>query len=1206
MKMTKLLFIAMVVLLGSPLTADVEPNNTCTEAEVIPDISTVVGTLYNGDVDYYTYTAAIKTEITFSYTSVDRTDLYVTKNGCAVDQVMNNGTGYDNYSTPIILEVGDSLGFMINNRLNGDNSYKIVINGTYSNMPVALISPATKNIKIGTQSVSMDVGVTECPNTEDVNVTVSYLDDFNATVTQGPFTFETGYCTKFAPITIDIPSWLVVGDTMDINVSAATTGDQLLAPTEGAVITVLSAVSDLSVTKTAPEYIEVGESIDYNITVINHGVDAATDVSMIDTLPELFIDQTVTITPANGWQCDRPAGTLFITCTPSGVIAPGEVASFIVSTPVVNDRFVLFNSVKVESSNDGDIQNNSDFAVTSVVDLSKPDDLCYTTPLETSNGNKCFETGDVPPMLYGPACTTAIKIGNTGSLSLLFDVQVTKQYDENRTSGSCSASEIDVTCVASSDSYGYTRDLMNPLKSFTMTDDGTSSADGSFDTIKLTGSYVKNGLTYAGEIPLCKGGSFSDATYALEGNMDVVDSFDYSTYDDDHSILQTKVVGEQVTVDIVNLNTVGEPLLYGDIPFAVILDLAEFNPTSGKWETDPLNPLTDINGRLVTAELIPPSKNEGVISATSTPFVIPRAMRNAKIVSRFNILSSSIDTQLIRCIERSATLGNLQDMAACFNDEDRLKEIFEQNAATCLNLWTASNAQPYGPCSSNAGNSSFPLLPPYDREPACLSCVIGPVVTAESKDVFAARPDRYDISSENASYPDLLRAGADYNLTLLAYDRNDQNTSRYDQAVANVDDNITKYNSNGSVDATLHGTGGLSGGGNFTDGVTISPAQFTYDDVGDITIDLVDKEWAFVDINNTFDPTPHDCVDDGAYVCGNINVRFIPDHFSVAVDLNNSGNGFTYLNSDGNMTPHMNVQIIAENAAGNPTRNFTDVPANRYENPVTVLLNVLDVPTMTEVKNDINASTLIGFTDGTRTLSWNESNATLAFWFNYARATNKPINPFMVLGSSVVVDVNSTYTTASTPAAPEGTANIDGTDTDDANLTFVYGRSHMARTRAMCDSADCTGNVTFFYEFYGDQDANQTIVNNILGSSPKRSVDSVNWYRNTVHNASSDGNVTAASTPSGSETAALTPFASNTNGEVAYDANTKGYPYKATLNITTDPWLIYDEFNAGATSVTGQLEYYGPGNWTGNGGAEESINNSSTDWNQNSNRRIRW
>ena len=1097
--------------------------------------------------------------------------------------------------------------------------YDLNVTLTEADIPVVSLEPTAKNVDPTTTSIDLFVSTIVCPFNEDINVT--YTNEQNPTFT-GTVTFDQLSCVRSQPVTLNVTPGLAVGTVYDVNLSCDNS-QECVEGSSRTTITVLDTVSDLSITKTAPAYVQVGSTFDFDITVVNNGNNDAFDVSVTDVVDAGF---TLNSISATGWSC-TPAANSNMLCTSNSNIAPGATSSIVLNVTAPATSGQIANTAYVASGNDSNTLNNESLVNVYIVDFNEANDICYFDSAGTkiaNNGADCLEFTDVNDTFsYGENCSASVSFGSLSNLTILYDVNITKLYSPSPTAGSCEGPNTDCIDIHSTTSsisgYGTGYELynyiVNPNRSVKIEDLNTHFASSPTTALDIAFyvSYVKDGFTYQGPIKSCGAGGFTGTVDSVLGQLDVVDtSFNENDYNNvTGPVLTTKVVGRPMTVDIVYLGDDGldVPENFTGVPFAAILELAE-NDGSGNYNIT--TPLFDnsVPPRLLTAELIPPNPS-GVMSATSAEFTIKEAHRDAKIVARYDYVSETLSNSLKECIKRSSTNGNLQDVASCLNSEDKLEDAYVATALACLNVWVASNGQPYGPCSSNAGNAGFPLLHPYNTEPACLSCLIGPSIVAESRDNFAVRPDHYETSSENDSYPDLLRAGQDYNLTILAYDENDLNTTGYDQSISAISSGVIQYDSTGNT-ASMAGTttGNLNGGGSFTDGATISPAQFTYDEVGDIAISIEDQNWSAVD----FDDTPTTCDPDGAYVCGNIMVRFIPDHFSVSVDLNNSSNGFTYLSNDANMTPHMNVLIIAENAAGNPTVNFTNVPADRYENPVTVLMTIPDHLPLSKTEHELATATLIDFIDGSRTLSWNESNASLAFWFNYVRATNQPVNPFIIPGSEVRVDVNSTYTTSSTPAAPEGTANIDGTDTDDANLTFVYGRTHMPRTRAMCNGSPCGGNVTFFYEFFGDKDANKTLIGNLLGTSPKRSLDSVNWYRNTLHNTATDGNVTYSTQniPGVLTQSVFLHSTQTTSSSYGYDGS-KGYPYKGTVTVPrsatagTRSWLVYDKYKPDpAPEIRGELEYYGPGSWSSDTGAAESVEDASGNKNRNTNRRIRW
>ncbi|WP_373033625.1 putative Ig domain-containing protein [Sulfurovum sp.] len=684
-------------------------------------------------------------------------------------------------------------------------------------------------------------------------------------------------------------------------------------------------------------------------------------------------------------------------------------------------------------------------------------------------------------------------------------------------------------------------------------------------------------------------------------------------------VIQTKVSGDNVLLTAVHLD--GESNATAYTPANSAQNFLVMPYISDGFCGSQSEPLLLPDGNV--ARFLIPSGQASTDLVVKMPDYANRVRRIVVTYLDFDVIAPSDgDT----CAISSSTNGNLPGLPQCVNSEQVYYNTFGlETYARCA----ANNGEP---CTSNNGGyscgpgdtSCTGYNPVYDNQFGCLMCTLN-IQPECSSDNFALRPAQFDINSSDASYPDLLRAGQDYGLTINAMDKNlTVPTIGYDQAGAAIKvDNLTKYYANNGgtevAGALMSGDGNFSNAFAFNNGVS-SAAMFSYSDVGDITIHMEDRDWAYVDIINPNDTTTHDCAVDGAYVCGDKNATFIPDHFDVAIDSlhdNNVSDKFTYLSNDLNMSAKLGVTITAKNAVGVTTRNFKQ-PAfgrNYYENNVTVGLRVFPVAGFTGFNvHDINTSVALGFDLGEKQIAWDEENRTKQLLINFPRTTNTPVNPFILYGNRVNVDVNSTYT----GIAPEGTANINGTkNAENDNATFVYGRVHAPRYRAMCGGgAPCPANVTFFYEFYADKDANATLITQLLGGSKNRSVDSVNWYRNSEHNTSTDGNVTwTTQNIPGNLTQGTFIFTTQTTSSTYnYDA-TKGFPYKATLTIPegtitpgsgTQSWLIYDKYTAGATQVQSPVEYYGPGTWTSTGdNTTHSTSNTGTA-KKNTNRRIRW
>jgi hypothetical protein len=753
-------------------------------------------------------------------------------------------------------------------------------------------------------------------------------------------------------------------------------------------------------------------------------------------------------------------------------------------------------------------------------------------------------------------------------------------------------------------------------------------------------------------VPPCVGEGNSFYATAMSptpvGGMDTVDVYTNATYlggvsggtdgNGPGPDLTTKVAGETpMTFDIVYLGdgTSGPVAFHPNdasaIAIPVLLYLYELNTTTNVY--DKVGPLLDSSGKIAHASL-----EQGAVFATSTPLTIPNiAKRNVKIGMHYVDLNDNPESASRNCYVHSSTNSNLQDVPACLNNEANIEYIFDEATRNrCTALWPMTNGNgnnnnTYGACTSSYGaagtGGNTPIQAPYDVEPMCLSCLLDNG-GALSVDSFAIRPKDFVLNatvvqSDNAaieldqsnpvSGPNKLRSGQDYNLTVIARNIAGANTVDYNQSTDKLTPVTVHLLSNLALD-----TANLCADVNVTYGTV---TQFVdgynpyymihYNEVGVIDIDLNDTDWSSIDSDDTPTSVTYTHFSGntryGSAVNGALRLTVKPYDFNISTANlfdNNNGSGFTYLSDDMNMSARLPITIKAQNKSGGITQNYSDAAQGLYEQLVkfTFSLDPTSYPAALTVVpylpvNAVAVDVDLPFDNGTAVVNEDDENVTK---FNFDRATNIPVNPFKIDGSDVNLSITDTDLV---------TGDANGTFLGDAK--FVYGRAHMARTRAMCNGGSCNGNMTFFFEFYGDNDANKTLINTLL-VTPIRSIDSVNWYQNTAHNTNvGDGNVTASTTNIPS-TVAYTPNGGPISSAVYNYTGSKGYPFKGTITVDnaagdTQSWLIYDKYNAAATTVRGELEYYGPGEWSSDTGAESTVQDKTdTTRNKNTNRRIRW
>lgn len=585
---------------------------------------------------------------------------------------------------------------------------------------------------------------------------------------------------------------------------------------------------------------------------------------------------------------------------------------------------------------------------------------------------------------------------------------------------------------------------------------------------------------------------------------------------------------------------------------------------------------TTLGGNTRVVSIIDP----GDVNATSTAFVMgyvssgmtPLVKKDIRVKYKAVDFNQLILNSGITCAQKSSTGGVVEGIPSCLiaqpNDDSlhtnqaitNYKTIFGQTAYdNCYTL----NGQPCAASNGGVGNS------PYDHEYGCFECSIGAMPYTCSNDNFAIRPNQFSINSTNTAFPNLLRSAQDYNLSVYAYDygvtsgTNGSDDYNITGATSIFDLNTTKYNKNGDINASMYGTAVWSAYDfNMSDGVSWSNAAVgsevagtKFDDVGKINLQVVDSNWSTVDIDNSNDPTPHDCSANGAYLCGDKNVTYIPHHFDF-YDLNitnNNGNpgSFTYIaNEFTQMGGRIHTTMRSLNADGNVTKNFAAFPL--WENSITVVpvadVNTTGIPKYKyPAANETTINNLeIGFADGNKTVAWDESNASQYLRFNFQREVNLPENQFDVNGSDLNMSITSHY------VDPEDgdTADINGTRNGTAQGTakFVYGRIIPRDVRVF-------GNVAFvanaWYEAYNTPTLN--------GASLAASKIDAMWYVNNVHMDANDGdgNVTVIipTTP-----LTLPTHSSSTAGMETYQFSAiplADIPYSGKAHINTDPWLWY-------------------------------------------------
>ena len=563
------------------------------------------------------------------------------------------------------------------------------------------------------------------------------------------------------------------------------------------------------------------------------------------------------------------------------------------------------------------------------------------------------------------------------------------------------------------------------------------------------------------------------------------------------------------------------------------------------------------------------------------------------------------------CIKNPDRSVNLSGMPACFNHYRYVEEIFNPNdypaVAKCYGSGipkgknAACDPLAYSTGGNNANGNISPTV--YNHSFGCYQCIAEslPHFQHYSTDNFAARPDYFVFKSTNHSFPDLLRSGHDYNLSLEALDGKDNNTSDYNTTSSTLrmdpptldplnklSDSITLEGNTTLRPIDINITNGTS---KDKDGNLIDALGFTFNNVGEVAVNIYDPAWANIDA----DDTPRDCnataeskyhvaIEGVRSICGSVNTRFIPHHFALTSKLENHRNGsFTYYaNNLKAMSSHVGLSIKAENEQNQTTTNFKQ---DAYDHAIAIDLNITDENTtqnrphhLTLKKQVPNSTNPLGFgkpayANGTYTIETNSSTPIdKQILFNYDRTYRIPQNPNSIKGTDVNTTIIARY---ESEVAQEAKAKISGTTLADGNATFYYARVEPEK-RNYPNVIKNNQNTPIHIEVYcyfnplDFEKCKQLGINTIDGETHGDNKEK--WWLALKHDTNlGDGNVTlnvssdnAVITPTSINVPYNTGKQDNVNvklGAPGITINRKRKKYIVTIDLDTNatsPWLIHN------------------------------------------------
>ncbi|MDP2893129.1 MAG: hypothetical protein Q8N78_02025, partial [Sulfurimonas sp.] len=471
-----------------------------------------------------------------------------------------------------------------------------------------------------------------------------------------------------------------------------------------------------------------------------------------------------------------------------------------------------------------------------------------------------------------------------------------------------------------------------------------------------------------------------------------------------------------------------------------------------------------------------------------------------------------------------------------------------------------------------------------------------------SRDNFAIRPAGY---TGNFTPSSTLKAGSDFNLTLIAKGIDSSAVTGYDGSVTvtALTQNTSCPVPNGSLS---NSSGNPLGSQMFNGADTAILNNIKFGDIGLFDMNVTDSTWTIVD------SAKGDCIvgsdayiadADGKVGCmvrSTFNPVITPNHFAVTSSMANYGSGFTYLSSDLNTSAILSISVTAQSLSGTTTQNYNSGCYAKatdynivYDNIAVTpsgnltALKFFETNTSISGKIDINSSLVLSNLSSNIFSTDTNGTGNISIQINFDRNATKVVNPFILN----ISDVNVTDTDA-----------VQGNGTVDTNATFLFGRTHAPRQRYQ----GISGTANIYFETYcSGVGCNKALLPN--GIASKR-VDDVRWFINENHNILNDGNVSIVVQKGGTNSASDKVDASdNPTGNpsataLSYDES-RGYPYKTTMENNASGWLIQNEFNANATTNEFQVEFDNIGVWTGE---HNTSTTTKTPEGATTNRRIMW
>lgn len=697
----------------------------------------------------------------------------------------------------------------------------------------------------------------------------------------------------------------------------------------------------------------------------------------------------------------------------------------------------------------------------------------------------------------------------------------------------------------------------------------------------------------------------SPGPYNVVNEFSSITTTDPTDPSDVQNALLTQIAGKSFNVKVLSLQDDLQTLKTSESSVLLdVVDATSITDTQSSCTNAPILYTNDANMGVFFND------HSSVIHTNTLNFATTNTTYRVKYVDwgKFFLASG------IQCSDVSNMSANLKGVPQCLNSTSKIKDLFATkgidvslctdgtNRACDSNMYTSSGV-------NTAQGSIIPSQ--YNHNYGCLSCLTDIAGSyACARDNFSIRPATYSIDLNETR----LYGGKPYNLSINATRYGvDTNVSGYDQVI----DNGLEKNATQALNLPITCTSLSSTPTVFSNTIQFlsghADTNYTYNNVGDINFTVTDTMWTWVDQSKGNGKGYDDCIVNsnsnildangkvGCSIQGLKQSTFLPSRFINLLSLKNANNNtFTYISSEQNMSAQADINISAVLDNNTTATNYT---AKCFSKDINTTISLIKLPPNTEwLTNASNAINRILFfgdknttvseltTIGTSKLSTTEGNftngtANITIDFNFDRNISRPDEPFHIAKNDFNISVCDTN-------------DVNGSDfnrNNDINTTFYYGRVYSTDYRGQSPIP-----TTIRYEIYC-KNCNKSDLNITGVQSPT----SLNWYQNNLHNDLTSGQVTAF-TPRG--TTVVNPAASNAiaNG---FEANTLSLgngtlaPYTDRIRMTPSSWLIYNLFNASATTNDFNVEFITSGSWAGEGNLGKTVDvNSSV----RTNRRMEW